>query len=587
MGWFRNLRVRTKLIGGFLAVAAIAAIIGGLGIRSLSEVNAMAHLMYEREMQGVSGAADSSLHLVATGRALRNVLLAPDEETRRNEYFAMESRMDSLKFELKKLEPLFTTQQGKQSVRDAEEAVAKYDAAIKQLTGDDGRQITDSTDTDDMARKLFSDVRPLGDTAEILVGMLVLDKQNAALQYSNQIESIYERTRLMMISLTAGGALLAIILGLLVTRGLTRQLGGEPRQVAQVAGFIAKGNLNTRIDAGKAASGSIIHAMNLMQESLRKVVSAVRASSDHIATGSNQIAAGNADLSQRTEEQAANLTETAAAMEELSSTVKSNADVARQAAQMASSASAAAVKGGEVVNGVVRTMDEINESSRKIVDIISVIDSIAFQTNILALNAAVEAARAGEQGRGFAVVASEVRSLAQKSASAAKDIKKLIDDSVQKVETGGKMVDAAGASMTDIVAHVKRVTDLINEISAATDEQTSGLGQINDAVMQLSDVTQQNASLVEQSAAAAESLKEQAQQLVDVVGIFDVGQQAQEPRHEASAAPSPAEPAQPALAAPEAPAQAPGQPAPRETGLIAQPAPAFSHKTREAEWEEF
>src|SRR5690606_14473673 len=221
-----------------------------------------------------------------------------------------------------------------------------------------------------------------------------------------------------------------------------------------------------------------------------------------------------------------NLTETAAAMEELSSTVHSNADVARQAAQRATTASASASKGGEVVNNVVATMAGINDSSKRIVDIIGVIDTIAFQTNILALNAAVEAARAGEQGRGFAVVASEVRSLAQKSAAAAKDIKTLIDDSVVKVDLGSKLVDEAGAAMQGIVEEVRQVTDLISEISAATDEQTSGLGQINDAVLQLSDVTQQNAALVEESATASSSLSEQAGMLVDVVSFFKVDQNA-------------------------------------------------------------
>jgi methyl-accepting chemotaxis protein len=321
-----------------------------------------------------------------------------------------------------------------------------------------------------------------------------------------------------LIALTIAGAILAMLLGWAITRALTRQLGGEPAQVAAIADSIASGNLTNRIDTSRAVKGSVIMAMNTMQESLRKLVASVLASSDSIATGAGQIAAGNADLSQRTEEQAANLTETAAAMEELSSTVHSNAEVAMQAASVSAS------RGGEVVNNVVETMAGINDSSKRIVDIIGVIDTIAFQTNILALNAAVEAARAGEQGRGFAVVASEVRSLAQKSAAAAKDIKTLIDDSVIKVEAGSKLVDEAGAAMQGIVAEVKHVTDLISEISAATTEQTSGLSQINDAVLQLSDVTQQNAALVEESATAAGSLSEQAGMLVDIVSFFKVEQ---------------------------------------------------------------
>jgi methyl-accepting chemotaxis protein len=257
-----------------------------------------------------------------------------------------------------------------------------------------------------------------------------------------------------------------------------------------------------------------------MRNSLARLVSQVRQGTDTIATASSQIAAGNQDLSSRTEEQASSLEETAASMEELTSTVKQNADNARQANQLAVSASSVAVKGGSVVAQVVDTMGAINASSRKIVDIISVIDGIAFQTNILALNAAVEAARAGEQGRGFAVVAAEVRNLAQRSASAAKEIKGLIDDSVSKVGEGSQQVAQAGRTMDEIVDSVKRVTDIMAEIQAASQEQTQGIGQINQAITQMDQVTQQNAALVEEAAAAAASLQEQAAGLSQVVSVF-------------------------------------------------------------------
>ena len=257
-----------------------------------------------------------------------------------------------------------------------------------------------------------------------------------------------------------------------------------------------------------------------MNDSLAGIVGQVRAASDSIATGATQIATGNADLSQRTEEQASNLQQTAASMEQLTSTVQTNSDTARQAAELAREASSAALRGGELVGQVVGTMDAINSSSKKIADIIGVIDSIAFQTNILALNAAVEAARAGEQGRGFAVVASEVRSLAQRSAQAAKEIEGLITESVEKVETGTAQVGEAGRSMSDIVTQVKNVNDLIAEISSATQEQSQGISQVGDAVSQLDQVTQQNAALVEESAAAAESLSQQAARLVEAVSIF-------------------------------------------------------------------
>ena len=525
MGWISNTTVRTRLIGGFLVVAAISAVIGAVGIRSTQQMNQMAHHMYEQELLGVVAVAEARLHIVAAGRALRNTLLAPDAGVHVAEFLAMESRFDSLIFELTNLEKSFDSEQDKKLVQDALKAVNQYKETIESLVT---QNRADLPSQEVITERLYNEIRSRGDTAEILISMLTAQKQNIAQHYSEEIAGIYRTTLYSLIALTLGGAILAIILGWLITRGLTRQLGGEPRDVARIAVAIAQGNLTSRIDARRAVAGSVVHAMNQMQESLRKVVAAVRGSSDHIATGSDQIAVGNADLSQRTEEQAANLTQTASAMEELSSTVRNNADVARQAADMASSASASATRGGAVVNDVVATMRDIDASSRKVVDIIGVIDSIAFQTNILALNAAVEAARAGEQGRGFAVVASEVRSLAQKSASAARDVKQLIDDSAQKVEAGGKMVDAAGAAMSDIVTQVKRVTDLINEISAATVEQTAGLNQINDAVAQLSGVTQQNASLVVQSAAAAESLRDQARRLVDVVSVFNVGQELEE-----------------------------------------------------------
>jgi methyl-accepting chemotaxis protein len=326
------------------------------------------------------------------------------------------------------------------------------------------------------------------------------------------------------LALLTGALLLVAVLGawigVLASRSITGQLGGEPGDVVAAVNAIAHGDLSVRIVTAGAAADSIVSAMARMQQELLKVVSQVRNSSDSIATGSAQIASGNADLSQRTEEQASNLQQTAASMEQLTSTVKLNAETARTANEVAASVSAAAVQGGGVVAQVIETMQGISASSKRIADIIGVIDGIAFQTNILALNAAVEAARAGEQGRGFAVVASEVRSLAQRSANAAREIKGLIGDSVSRVEAGSQLVDAAGQAMSDIVGQVKRVSDLIAEISHASGEQTQGISQVGAAVQQLDQVTQQNAALVEESAAAAESLRQQASRLSEVVALF-------------------------------------------------------------------
>jgi methyl-accepting chemotaxis protein len=320
------------------------------------------------------------------------------------------------------------------------------------------------------------------------------------------------------------GAAIGLFIGMAVaywiTRNLLNQLGGEPVYATEIVRKIASGDLTVDVTVDNRNSTSLLYAMKAMRDSLSRIVSEVRAGTDTIATSSGEIAAGNQDLSSRTEEQASSLEETASSMEELTSTVKQNAENARQGNQLAVTASDIAAKGGEVVSQVVHTMEDINQSANKIVDIISVIDGIAFQTNILALNAAVEAARAGEQGRGFAVVASEVRSLAQRSASAAKEIKELIGNSVEKVNTGSALVEQAGNTMNEVVASVKRVTDIMAEITAASHEQSAGIEQVNQAISQMDQVTQQNASLVEEAAAAAESLQDQAGKLSELVSVF-------------------------------------------------------------------
>ncbi|KQP35483.1 methyl-accepting chemotaxis protein [Pseudorhodoferax sp. Leaf274] len=328
---------------------------------------------------------------------------------------------------------------------------------------------------------------------------------------------------------------LTIALGVLLTRSIFRQLGAEPATAVDVVSAVAKGDLSVTIDVKAGDRTSLLAQMGTMRDSLAQVVADVRSNAEAVASASTQIAQGNQDLSGRTEEQASALEETAASMEELGVTVKQNADNARQANQLAVTASEVAAQGGDVVAEVVDTMKGINDSSRKIADIIGVIDSIAFQTNILALNAAVEAARAGEQGRGFAVVASEVRTLAQRSAEAAKEIKALIGASVEQVEKGTALVDKAGATMTDVVASIRRVTDIMGEISAASSEQSAGVSQVGEAVTQMDQTTQQNAALVEESSAAADSLKAQAQQLVQVVAVFKLGAHA--PAATAAAAP--------------------------------------------------
>ena len=336
--------------------------------------------------------------------------------------------------------------------------------------------------------------------------------------------SSYRNSRLTMLILGGVAIALGLVAAVVITRGLIKQLGAEPDYTANIAGSIAHGDLSIAIDTDGAERGSLLAEMNEMRNSLVGIVSQVRVGTETIGTASREIAAGNLDLSSRTEMQASSLEKTASAMEELTSTVKQNAENAREANLLAASASDVARKGGDVVSQVVDTMGSINASANKIVDIIGVIDGIAFQTNILALNAAVEAARAGEQGRGFAVVASEVRNLAQRSAAAAKEIKTLIGDSVEKVERGSKLVGQAGVTMDEVVASVKRVTDIMSDIANASQEQSAGIEQVNLSIIEMDSMTQQNASLVEEAAAAAQSLQDQASELAHVVSVFKLAE---------------------------------------------------------------
>ena len=411
-------------------------------------------------------------------------------------------------------------------------AGANADAELTAITTEAGRLIDSYVKTGDSAIDLA--------TVDPNTGITVM--QNADAAYAGMAKTVGEVVAHIEKNANAAAAasaqqssrtsLTLSLIGLLmagtavgVAHMMQRRLVTDIQQASRLAEDVAAGQLNHAITTQRRDEvGDLLCALGAMQVQLRKLVGDVRASADNISTASAEVAHGNADLSQRTEEQAAALEETAASMEELSSTVKQNADNAKQANQLALGASTVAIKGGEVVGQVVTTMKGINDSSKKIADIISVIDGIAFQTNILALNAAVEAARAGEQGRGFAVVASEVRSLAGRSADAAKEIKGLITASVERVEQGTALVDQAGVTMKEVVSSIKRVTDIMGEISAASAEQSAGVAQVGEAITQMDQATQQNAALVEESAAAAESLKGQAQQLVSAVSVFKLGQ---------------------------------------------------------------
>jgi methyl-accepting chemotaxis protein len=430
-----------------------------------------------------------------------------------------------------KVEKLLVTEEEKAVLKSILDLRAKY-----QTAKDDVGKAKASGNAVDTARAFKESFQPAAKAYETRVLDLLSMERQAIDDMSQAIDAANTRSFNLQLLLTVLTVVSGGIFAFFISRSIVRPLA----QAVQVAETVAAGDLSMHIEVeSRDEAGQLMQALKNMNANLAKVVGEVRTGTETIATASGQIASGNQDLSSRTEEQASSLEQTAASMEELTSTVKQNADNARQANQLAVSASEVAVKGGNVVSQVVDTMGSINASSKKIVDIIGVIDGIAFQTNILALNAAVEAARAGEQGRGFAVVASEVRSLAQRSAAAAKEIKTLIGDSVEKVEEGSKQVEEAGRTMDEIVGSVKRVTDIMGEITAASQEQTSGIEQINQAITQMDQVTQQNAALVEEASAAAQSLQEQAGALVQAVSIFklDEGRQAA-PRTQARTQPA-------------------------------------------------
>ncbi|MEY3272978.1 MAG: hypothetical protein RLZZ341_1879 [Pseudomonadota bacterium] len=429
----------------------------------------------------------------------------------------MEESARQVDSSLAALKPLLQGEQELGHLAKIDSGWAAYRKASEKVVkiGRAGQQ-TDAADVSDGVASMAIDeaLHPLGE-----FGSHVFDSARTAM---TQSDAAFERGALVMTALLGTTLLLGAALAAFITRSLMRQLGGEPAAAAAVARAVAAGDLSSAIRVRPGDGTSLMASLDAMQRALSEAVRKVRDGSEHVATASVQIAHGNSDLSARTEQQASSLQQTAATMEELGTMVRHNADSARQADQLAKGAAQVASQGGTVVGEVVATMRGIHASSRKISEIIAVIDGIAFQTNILALNAAVEAARAGEQGRGFAVVAGEVRSLAQRSAEAAREIKGLIGESVSRVEQGTALVDRAGQTMQEIVSAIGRVSDIVAEISSASTEQSSGISQVGEAVTQMDQATQQNAALVEESAAAAEPLRQQAQQLVQAVAVFRV-----------------------------------------------------------------
>ncbi|MHB1187000.1 MAG: methyl-accepting chemotaxis protein [Thiobacillus sp.] len=505
------MKIGARMGLGFGLMLVLTLLVAVLGLTHMSKI--------QGHLDDVAGDHMGKLKLVGSMRdamqtgaiAVRNLVLLTDEADMAAETQRMLEQRKIYADTSKKLADVATSEVEKSLLAKIVDARAQTEPLLdKAMAFAMGNPIA-------ATEVLVGEARPAqSQWLKSLEDMAAFQEKGTA-QAVEEADAAYTSALALMLSLSA----LSLVLGGFIAWWITRSITTPINQAVKVAQTVAAGDLTSRIDVESGDEfGQLQQALKDMNASLVTIVGQVRSGTETISIASREIATGNLDLSSRTEEQASSLEETASSMEELTSTVKQNAENARQANQLVVSTADIAVKGGHVVGQVVDTMASIKESSRKIADIIGVIDGIAFQTNILALNAAVEAARAGEQGRGFAVVASEVRNLAQRSAGAAKEIKALIEDSVGKVDAGGKLVDEAGKTMDEIVSSVKRVTDIMSEIAAASQEQSSGIEQVNQAITQMDDVTQQNAALVEEAAAAAESLQDQAAKLAEAVSVF-------------------------------------------------------------------
>jgi methyl-accepting chemotaxis protein len=516
------MKVGTRLGLGFALVLVLLVMVTVVGILRMAQIqNRLDHVVTVNNVV-TRLVVDMRNNVSERVTSLRTLTLMTDPAD-------MEPELNRFKEQTAKYDAL----QGKLAAKFSEEASAEEKSLLNQVKDAEGAAMPAiakasalylANNAMDATRVMVKEIRPA--QKKWLEGLDQLgaleDKLNAQAQVD--AEAAFVSARNFMLVLLALAVAMGIVAATVITRGLLKQLGGEPGYTAKIAGSIAEGDLSIGIETKSSDRGSLLVEMKQMRNSLVDIVSQVRRGTHTITTASREIAAGNTDLSSRTELQASSLEKTASAMEELTSTVKQNADNALEANHLAATASDVARKGGEVVSQVVGTMGEINSSASKIADIIGVIDGIAFQTNILALNAAVEAARAGEQGRGFAVVASEVRNLAQRSAAAAKEIKQLIGDSVEKIGRGSKLVGQAGETMDEVVASVKRVTDIMSDIASASAEQSAGIEQVNLSIIEMDGMTQQNAALVEQAAAAFQSLQDQAAELQRVVSIFKLAE---------------------------------------------------------------
>ena len=558
----QDVKIGTRLGVAFGAICLALVFMVGQGVVMLGRVNDGTEEIVGRRMPHIDKVNTILAETNDIAIALRNMMLNDDPADRAKQIDEIMSSRQATADMLKKLDETLTHPKARAALARQVETGEKYVKGQKDLL-----QLIEAKDDAGAKAYLANRLRPaLGAFKQATIEQLDIQRELSA-AVAKQAKETYAGTRTLMLVL---GAFVLVGAGLLAS-WITRSIVRPIRRALEVANAVAAGDLTTQVEVtSKCEAGQLLASLKTMNENLARTVATVRSGTEAISTASSEVAAGNQDLSSRTEQQASSLEETASSMEELTSTVKQNADNARQANTLAEAASGVAARGGDVIHQVVTTMEQINEASGKITDIISVIDGIAFQTNILALNAAVEAARAGEQGRGFAVVAGEVRNLAQRSAAAAKEIKTLIADSSEKVGTGSRLVQEAGSTMGDIVDSVRRVTDILNEISSASAEQSAGIEQVNEAITQMDTVTQQNAALVEEAAAASQSMQDQAARLSAAVAVFKLEQGAPQVQPAArAAAPAAARvalpAARPAPAAKRAPAARAAKAAPVES----------------------
>ena len=509
-----NLNIGKRLALGYGVICAMLVLMIVLSNAMLGRINAGTDEIVNDRMPRIDLANRVQDETSSIAIALRNMLLSDDATDRAAQVETVMTSRRAMDATLASMRATLQSAKGRALLETIEQEAALYKSAQERLI-----RHVQAGELDQARTLLRGDMRPLLLRLKAATGAQVALQKEIAANDAQEAAATYRSTTLLMWGLGAAALLLAALVAWRITRSITGPLG----RALEVANTVAAGDLTSRIEVtSKDETGQLLQALKTMNASLANTVGTVRVGTDTIAVAAAQVAVGAQDLSSRTEQQAGALEEAASSMEELTSTVRQNADNARQANVLADVASTVAARGGNVIGQVVGTMDEINASSSRINDIIGVIDGIAFQTNILALNAAVEAARAGEQGRGFAVVASEVRNLAQRSAAAAKEIKGLIGDSTHKVALGSKLVAEAGATMQEIVESVRRVTDIMAEISAASSEQSAGIEQINQAVVQMDQGTQQNAALVEEAAAAATAMREQSSMLAQVVAVFRI-----------------------------------------------------------------